>query len=820
MSTYSTDLRIQLIADGDQAGTWGQTTNTNLGTIIEQAIAGVSGGPSTGGTYPAVNFPTDADITLTANNGTVDQARNAVLAVTSTGSLTAQRNIIAPTGASKVYIIKNNTTGGQNVQIKYSTGTGVIVGNGLTALVYGDGTNFNLVSSASGGGSNNTQVQQFTATQGQTVFTLTYTYTPNTNSMLVFVNGSKQIAGVNYTETSNTVITFASGLNAGDLVEAVYGIASSTAVITSANVAYNQGGTGAVTTNVQSKLRETVSVKDFGAVGDGVADDTAAIQAALNVGGVIFVPKGTYNFTQVTMSVANTELNIGSGATIKPTIALQKAIIVTADNCAITGNGVILSPATFNGDAAINTYGTVWVENCRGFYAAEITFENTPKASLWFSNSTQWKVEGISIHGNYPYASYNENTTTGNWGIAYDPPPTSNGWQPSAIVDANNIRGVIQGFGYGNLGAAGRTSGISITGNTFAECWDHAIYGQLSEGTVIAGNNMFNCRRPIVVDGLSCSVVGNTLYADATNQLNHEQQISVRDCKYATITGNTLYGVGAGIDVGCLTMTDTIGNVVANNTLIGVLESTYLKASIRLGVSSTNCYDNIIEGNRIYSTLASGVSGVIELLCPSGTAVNNTVKNNTINMQNVAPAMLIQKQNSSIISGNVLTFNGSSASSITSACIQLDTCTNLMLKSNSFRYVTGGSNVTLRAIDILASNSNTLIDSNVFNITASLVSYTPYNDATSTTQYTNNQLVIGTSMQGTFTWPSGANGYVVSNGNVNSNSTIVVTPANAAAGALMASVGIYITKTAGSFTIWTADASVTGSSTNWLVRIS
>ena len=141
-STYSTNLRTELIGSGDQAGTWGNTTNGTLGSILEQAIAGVSGGPYIGGTYPAVNFPTDADITLTANNGSVDQSRSMVLVITSSGSLTATRNVIAPASASKVYIIKNSTTGGQSIQIKYSTGTGVTIGNGLTAIVYGDGTNF------------------------------------------------------------------------------------------------------------------------------------------------------------------------------------------------------------------------------------------------------------------------------------------------------------------------------------------------------------------------------------------------------------------------------------------------------------------------------------------------------------------------------------------------------------------------------------------------------------------------------------------------------------------------------------------------------
>ena len=141
-STYSTDLRLELIGSGDQAGTWGTTTNTNLGTLLEQAIAGVSGGPYISGTYPVVNFPTDADITLTANNGAVDQSRSMVLVITSTGSLTATRNVIAPASASKVYIIKNSTTGAQSIQVKYATGTGVTIPNGTTTSIYGDGTNF------------------------------------------------------------------------------------------------------------------------------------------------------------------------------------------------------------------------------------------------------------------------------------------------------------------------------------------------------------------------------------------------------------------------------------------------------------------------------------------------------------------------------------------------------------------------------------------------------------------------------------------------------------------------------------------------------
>ena len=126
-STYSTRLRLELMGSGDQSGTWGTTTNTNLGTLIEAAIAGRA----------AVSM-TDADYTLTVANGTTDEARNMILNIS--GALTATRNVICP-AVSKMYIVKNATTGGQSIILKTSSGSGVTIENGLTSLVFCDGTN-------------------------------------------------------------------------------------------------------------------------------------------------------------------------------------------------------------------------------------------------------------------------------------------------------------------------------------------------------------------------------------------------------------------------------------------------------------------------------------------------------------------------------------------------------------------------------------------------------------------------------------------------------------------------------------------------------
>jgi hypothetical protein len=155
-----------------------------------------------------------------------------------------------------------------------------------------DGINSNFVNFT-------TQNETATATQGQTIFTLgSIQYTPATNSLAVYVNGSKQILTTNYIETSSTVVTFVDGLNVGDLVQFTTAIAVSTNVIDSANVSYNEGGTGAINRNVKSKLQESVSVKDFGAVADGTTPCAVAFNAAasaVGVGGCVIVPYGTYN---------------------------------------------------------------------------------------------------------------------------------------------------------------------------------------------------------------------------------------------------------------------------------------------------------------------------------------------------------------------------------------------------------------------------------------------------------------------------------------------------------------------------------------------
>jgi hypothetical protein len=132
-STYSTSLRIQLIDTGTEDEAWGIPTDNNLGTIIEQAITGVE----------SVSLTNVSTYTLSASNAVADQSRNAVLIFT--GTPTANCNVIAPS-VNKVYIVKNSTSGGYNVNLKTSGGNAVTVGANASQLVYCNGTDFKGVS--------------------------------------------------------------------------------------------------------------------------------------------------------------------------------------------------------------------------------------------------------------------------------------------------------------------------------------------------------------------------------------------------------------------------------------------------------------------------------------------------------------------------------------------------------------------------------------------------------------------------------------------------------------------------------------------------
>jgi hypothetical protein len=145
------------------------------------------------------------------------------------------------------------------------------------------------------------QQQIITATANQTVFNLSINYQPGTNSLSVFVDGVNQYgpgAQYAYTETDSDTVTFVSGLHVGAQVKFTTTQQQGAGAVDSSQVTYDPPFTGSVATNVEAKLAQTVSVKDFGAVGNGTTDDSVAIQNAIKYVCTnklsLYFPKATY----------------------------------------------------------------------------------------------------------------------------------------------------------------------------------------------------------------------------------------------------------------------------------------------------------------------------------------------------------------------------------------------------------------------------------------------------------------------------------------------------------------------------------------------
>jgi hypothetical protein len=129
-SSYSTDLKLELMVTGENAGTWGDITNTNL-NILQQAIAG----------YESVALNATTGATLVFSNGVISNGKNAVLNLT--GTLTSSVNVVIPDGVEKTYIAKNATTGSFAVTFKTTSGSGATwaAGDKGIKFLYSDGTN-------------------------------------------------------------------------------------------------------------------------------------------------------------------------------------------------------------------------------------------------------------------------------------------------------------------------------------------------------------------------------------------------------------------------------------------------------------------------------------------------------------------------------------------------------------------------------------------------------------------------------------------------------------------------------------------------------
>jgi parallel beta-helix repeat protein len=390
----------------------------------------------------------------------------------------------------------------------------------------------------------------------------------------------------------------------------------------SANVGYTPAGTGAVATTVQAKLRQYVSVKDFGATGDGSTDDAAAVQLALNVAGNIYFPAGTYSIGTTLNVLSNTQILLDQNATViaKSTLSGKLISISGKTNVKVTGG-------IFNGNKASATSSTdvIYIYNSSDVWVNNTTIKNARSRNIY--------IEGPSSSSVSKNIYIQNNSLSGSTSVSITFIYTTN-----ILIENNQIFSSDTGL------TSGQSSQIAIVGNTF--------YSNTNDGCAV---------------GDSCS------YISITGNVSHDngaEGINVDGCNHAVITGNTSYNNLIGITVwnrtpGTATSKRNVvsSNTVSNCTRYGILVADGTNFTLVEGNSVDNCgYDGIYLGQtnnavvRDNTTNNNTYSGIYVVSTIGSTIQNNFSAYNTLYGINLQAGSGFGR---TTITGNTLVSNAS-----------------------------------------------------------------------------------------------------------------------------------------------------------------
>ena len=361
---------------------------------------------------------------------------------------------------------------------------------------------------------------------------------------------------------------------------------------------FTQSGTGATLRTVENKLKDTVSVKDFGAVGNGVADDTAAIQAALNTGKSVFIPSGMNCVASaITITNANQSLfGAGSNSILTSSNPTLNLITVSVDN-------VTIADLRINGTATSGANSTFAI-----FTATGTPANNLRVVNVLFSGATA----GVGLNNAIKYDSNSNYGFVGNCSF-------------------ERLWGNASGKGYGVL--AGAVSGLNIISNNWIGASGrgrHAFY--LSTGAT-------NCKVSwnFVAGADYEGITLNSQSAQPANAHNIIAFNTVKDCCVAlpgTTTGaisifghangNRIQGNSILTSKGCGIKLDGTGYVDLSNTYVlnnSVVSSDYI------GIDLVSAVGGTLSGNAIAesSVAVVGTHSNIRLVSDGTTATSNWV---------------------------------------------------------------------------------------------------------------------------------------------------------------------------------------------------
>lgn len=530
------------------------------------------------------------------------------------------------------------------------------------------------------------------------------------------------------------------------------------------SVTFTQSGTGAVVRNAQDKLRESISVLDFGADPTGVSDSAAAFALAFAVGGRIVIPAGTYKTSAASSLVSGTEL-IGLGLPTVTTTAADKHIIsgvglsnVSIRGVSFVGMGSSTVPTVSVGGYSATASGLVTLATCTNVTISDCSFTafyngvsalNCSDVDITRNRITNWLLYGV-------LASLSDRFTIDhNYIVGCDQTGAVNAYGVSATGDENG----------GNSQEACSISFNLIRG---IPSWDGIMTHDVS-GLRVIGNDIRDVR-----NGIDLGHVNSTNFVrDLIVSLN-----------YVESTTTNSWGATPALHAGIFVTGYDATHLVDGVTIIGNEVKNFFQTAGMVGSGAPShivaqyCERAVVQGNRVRNGgSVVGASGIYVVggnngLVVSGNSVEGTFAPGGIRLAGVLA-------DSATITGNTIKQASTGDRAV---------------------YITG-STITSLAVGSNATNSTV-----------------PFDQATSTLTMASNDIV------GTFALSAAASS-VISNVNVTAACTILLTPTSAAAATLQGSAKcLYIsTRTAAaSFTVSTANgvAAAGGGTETFAYRIS